>query len=277
MSPGPLEMKVSVIIAFYNKVEFLKYVLTGFEMQSFHDFEIVIADDGSNSSVVSEIEEMIQNSDLDIQHVWHEDKGWRKNIILNKAVMASRSDYLIFIDGDCVPHPEFVREHYQNRKPGRILGGRRMNISKSFTEKLNPEKIKVGAFQRYLPRAILESFSKKIKHPEKGIYLKNRWLRSKILKMNTSLKGCNFSMWKEDLLSINGFDDRYLAPNYGEDTDIELRALRKGLEIKSVKNIAVQYHLYHKKLSQNLRNNQSIYDYNVANNIIYTPFGIKKA
>lgn len=41
--------KVSVIISTYNKPHFLEKVLTGYSNQTFQDFEILIADDGSNS------------------------------------------------------------------------------------------------------------------------------------------------------------------------------------------------------------------------------------
>ena len=93
-------MKATVIISFYEKFEYLKLVLAGLERQSFQNFEIVIADDGSKQETVTKIEEFASNFSIDIIHVWHEDKGFRKNKILNRAIKVANSDYLIFIDGD---------------------------------------------------------------------------------------------------------------------------------------------------------------------------------
>ena len=94
----------SVIISFYNKIDYLKAVLAGFERQTHKEFEILIADDGSKASVVDEVKKIIATSPLTIKHVWHADNGWQKNKILNRAIKRSKYAYLIFIDGDCIPH-----------------------------------------------------------------------------------------------------------------------------------------------------------------------------
>ena len=61
------------------------------------------------------------------------------------------------------------------------------------------------------------------------------------------LVGSNMSMSKKALLSINGFDEEYIRPAVGEDYDIEWRLLAKGYKIVSLRNLAIQYHLYHKE------------------------------
>lgn len=50
---------------------------------------------------------------------------------------------------------------------------------------------------------------------------------------------------KNDLIALNGFDMDYSLPGYGEDTDIEFRAKRKGMKPKNMRWKAIQYHLYH--------------------------------
>ncbi|PJA98865.1 MAG: Chondroitin polymerase, partial [Ignavibacteriales bacterium CG_4_9_14_3_um_filter_30_11] len=104
-------MIASVIISFYKNIEYLNLVLAGFERQSENDFEIIIADDGSDENVIKQIEELSTEFPFRVIHIWQEDKGFRKNKILNQAVVSSNSDYLIFIDGDCVPHSKFIEEH----------------------------------------------------------------------------------------------------------------------------------------------------------------------
>src|SRR5687768_7510377 len=102
-----MKVSASLIISFYNKIEYLRMILAALERQSFKNFEVVIADDGSKAEVVNEIKEIQTKSPLQIQHIWHEDIGFRKTKILNESIRKSNSDYLIFIDGDCIPHHKF--------------------------------------------------------------------------------------------------------------------------------------------------------------------------
>ena len=130
-------MNASVILSTYNSVEWLEKVLWGYSAQTYTDFEIVIADDGSGEETRRRIEELKALIAIPIVHVWHEDDGFQKTKILNKAILAARSDYLIFTDGDCVPRKDFVATHMQYREPGYFLSGGYfklpMDISKAIT------------------------------------------------------------------------------------------------------------------------------------------------
>ena len=121
--------KATLIISFYNNFPFLKLVLGGLERQTVKDFEIIIADDGSNEECKRKIMEYDKNSALNIKHQWHKDEGWQKNRILNQAIVASKANYLVFIDGDCIPHRAFIEEHICNSKTKTALAGRRVNLS----------------------------------------------------------------------------------------------------------------------------------------------------
>src|SRR5665647_325671 len=105
---------ISLIISFYNRIDFLKLIFAGLEQQSFRDFEVIIADDGSRSEIVEEVKLMIGSASFPVKHIWQEDNGWQKNTILNKAIVASEAPYIIFIDGDCIPHRRFIEEHLKS-------------------------------------------------------------------------------------------------------------------------------------------------------------------
>ncbi len=104
MNPG-----ISLIISFYKNIDWLKLIITALQHQSFTDFEVIISDDGSPSKIIHEAKELLSLSCLNYQYVWHEDTGFRKTKILNQAVVDSKSDYLVFLDGDCVPAPSIFK------------------------------------------------------------------------------------------------------------------------------------------------------------------------
>lgn len=267
---------VSVIIAVYNKMEWLALLLAGFEQQSFTDFEIVIADDGSNKSFTDALAAYSRSSPLRIQHVWHEDKGFRKTRILNKAVLQSKGEYLIFIDGDCLPHKHFVADHWYNREPDTALAGRRANLSEELTNSLSPEKIRNGYLERagFLEKLWFDSFRKKSSHAEKSFRLPRLFHRLWPAQ-SRGILGCNFSLHKEMLFLINGFDLRYEAPATGEDTDIDIRLRWAKKKIRLLKFQAIQYHLYHKRLDRP-DSNDGIFAEVKAQKNIATPFGLRE-
>lgn len=265
----------SVIISFYNKIDYLKLVLAGFESQTHRNFEIIIADDGSKEKIVQEIESLSNQYPFRIKHIWQEDKGFRKNKILNQSILASESDYLIFIDGDCIPHPKFVEGHLEYKSKKMALTGRRVNLSEKITHILTPQKVKEQFIQKKFLLLIKDGLFGESYDVEKGFYFGNKFLRNLFNKKSRGLLGCNFSLYKDDIISINGFDERYQAPSIGEDSDIQYRLELQGVKIKSLNHIAVQYHLYH-KLQERPQKNLILFENVKKNKTFFTPYGIQK-
>ncbi len=268
-------INASVIISFYNRIDYLRLVLAGFERQTDPYFEIIIADDGSNQKVVDDIELLAKKNPFKLTHLWQEDKGFRKNKILNKSISAANSEYIIFIDGDCIPHSEFVKEHIGNKKKGICLTGRRVNLSNKITGRLTPENVKDGFLEYRKCRLISDGIIGDSYDVEKGFYFKNEFLRNYFNKKRRGLLGCNFSIHKEELFNINGFDERYEAPSIGEDTDMQYRFEQIGIRINLLNNIAIQYHLYH-KLQERPQKNLDLFNQIKKTGEYFTPFGIKK-
>jgi len=265
----------SLIIAFYKEVRSLQLVLAALERQSFKEFEVIIADDGTPNEVLPQVKELLLSSSIPISHLWQEDLGFRKNAILNKAVQSSSTNHLIFIDMDCVPHKEFIRGHVENKKNKMFLTGRRVNLSKKITGSLTPEKIRNGYLDSNLMYLISDGIVGGSKDVEKGIYIKSSLIRKLLNKKKRGILGSNFSIHKKDLLDINGFDERYIGPSIGEDSDIQYRLELNGLKINSLNNIAIQYHLFHKQkpISQK---NLHLFESVKKEQLAYTPYGIKK-
>ncbi|MBT8377593.1 MAG: glycosyltransferase [Ignavibacteria bacterium] len=268
-------IKASVIAAFYNRLDYLKFVLAGLERQTEKKFELIIADDGSQKEISNEIKKISNYYSFQIKQVWHEDKGFRKNKILNSAIRNSRADYLIFIDADCVPHRAFIEAHLNFSKPNTSLTGRRVNLSQKITSQLTEGKVRDGILENSSLKLLLDSVFGKTNYLEKGIYFKNRFLLNFFNRKTRGLLGCNFSLFKEDIFKVNGFDERYGLPSIGEDSDIQFRLELAGLKIKSVNHSAIQYHLYHEPQTRSAEN-LKLFEQLKKNKICYTPDGLNK-
>ncbi len=236
---------LSLIIAVYNKPDVLRLVFAACARQSFTGFEIIIADDGSGPAVPQVIDDSRRYWSLPITHLWHEDRGWQKNTMLNNAIRASQSGHLVFIDGDCIPGRDFLLDHWQQREERKVLLGRRVETSKRWSEALTLERITSGRFERYGWKEWMDGFRGDALRIEDGIRMSSSWLRRLLLRNVYGMLGSNFSIAKEHLLAINGFDELYNGPGCGEDSDIQYRLSLIGITGKSLRNLAIQYHVWH--------------------------------
>jgi len=236
---------VSLVVAVYNKPDVLRFVLAACARQSFRDFEVIVADDGSGPEVAEVIREGQHCYAYPILHLWHEDRGWRKDTMLNNAIRAARSEYMVFIDGDCLPSRHFLKDHSKEREPGRVLLGRRVETSKRWSESLTLGKVQNGGFERLGWRGLLDGLRGDALRLEDSIRIKSRFLRTLLMRNVRGMLGSNFSIFKSDLVAVNGFDELYDGPGCGEDSDIQYRLSLIGVTGKSVRNLAILYHLHH--------------------------------
>lgn len=239
--------KASVIVSVYDNTEFLTIVLDSLKLQTEKDFEIIISEDGRSEKMRLFIENYSFENDM--QHLTQDDIGWRKNRALNNAIRHAKSDWLIFIDGDCVLHNRFVEMHVRYARENDILAGKRVKLDTDtslFLESNSPQSI--SDMQKMLSKRLL--FRKgNIKFIEESVFISPDGFLRFIPKIRKArrLVGCNMSFSKKAIYAINGFDEDYVLPAVGEDTDLAWRFQAAGFNLKSVRNLAVQYHLYHKE------------------------------
>ncbi len=236
---------LSLVISVYNKPDNLRFVLAACARQSFSDFEIIIGDDGSGPEIKQVVSEAERAYRFPIVHLWHEDLGWRKNMMLNNAIRAASAQYLVFIDGDCLPSRHFLADHWQNRQPQRTLLGRRVMMSKRWSEQLTVDRVRNGWYEKIGLKELLESFGGELSSFEDGIRISSPLIRNTLRRKARGMLGSNFSVAKEHLVAVNGFDELYDGPGCGEDTDIEYRLSLIGVTGVSIRNLAIQYHVYH--------------------------------
>lgn len=266
--------KASVIISVYDNIRFLKLVLDSLQLQTEKDFEIIISEDGKSDAMRNFVKDYRFSNDY--QHLTQEDRGWQKNKALNNAVRNAKADWLIFIDGDCVLHPRFVEMHLRYADENRILAGKRVKLDKEISGYLEnnfPEAIR-KVQQIFLKKLI---FNKgEIGFVEESIFISPDGVLGFIPKLRKAnrLIGCNMSFSKKAIYAINGFDEDYKLPAVGEDTDLFWRFQAAGFQMKSVRNLAVQYHLYHKENWNDNTENKARMLENQQANMFYCKNGI---
>ncbi len=135
---------ISVILTTYNQPEWLNKVLWGYACQTHSDFEVLIADDGSDDRTRLVIDDVRSQTQLRLEHVWHPDDGFQKCAILNKAIQRATGDYLLFSDGDCIPRNTFVANHHRFARRDRFLSGGYFKLPMSISHSLTIDDIRSG-------------------------------------------------------------------------------------------------------------------------------------
>jgi glycosyltransferase involved in cell wall biosynthesis len=229
-------MKLSLIISYYKNEKNLELIFKALSLQSAKDFEVIVAEDDCETSTPEFINEQQRLADFPILLLSQKkDDGFRKNEMLNRAIVEASAEKICFIDGDCIPHKHFIRTYQAMISDMTICFGKRVNLG----EKISKKILETGNLRFLKFWNVLRSDSGKVKE---GLYLPFS-LRFK----DTHLLGCNWGVLKKHLLEVNGFDADYTAAGVGEDVDIEWRLCAIGLKMQSTKNRAIVYHIYHTK------------------------------
>lgn len=237
-------MLISVVVATYNRADALGAVLAGFCAQTDREFELLVADDGSRADTRALVESIAAAAPMPIAHVWHEDTGFRLAAIRNRAAARSRGEYLIFVDGDCVPLPDFVARHRALAEPGWMVAGNRLLLSERFTRRVLAERVPIhrwtlaqwlaargrGDINRVLPLARLPL------GPLRKVG-RARWPR---------VRGCNMAVWRADLATVNGFDESFQGWGF-EDSDFAVRLVNAGVGLKKGAFATGLLHLWHRE------------------------------
>lgn len=259
-------IKATLIIATYNWPEALKVVLESVRHQSILPIEVIIADDGSQNSTKLLIDNLKKDFPIPLIHLWHEDKGFRKATILNKALAIATGEYIIQIDGDIIIHKKFIKNHIDFAEINTFIHGSRIFLNDTETNNaLKNCKISFSIF------------NKNLKNNLNAIYFPA--LAKLISPKSKSLKktrGCNFSCWKKDIVYANGYNENMIGWGL-EDTELSARLINNGILKRHIKFGAIQYHLNHKTFSRSGFNlNETILKETIEKKKVQTENGIIK-
>ncbi len=219
-----MEKSISLIISTYNWESALQEALESVKRQVLLPTEVIIADDGSKEPTRKLIEKYQQNFPVPLYHIWQEDNGFQKSMILNKAFAKAIGAYIVQTDGDIILHPKFILDHAEMAKKGYFTNGSRVL--------LNPDK------------SIKSNRLNTLRCPLLRDFLADRYQSSE--KYITIVRGCNMGFWKKDIISVNGYDEDFTG--WGrEDSDLAVRLHNFGIKKRAIKFGAIAYHLYHKE------------------------------
>ena len=272
-----MAIDTSVILSTYNATEWLEKVLWSYTIQSYRNFEIVIADDGSGEPTKNLIEDFKKNTELPIQHIWHPDRGFQKSEILNKAILACKSEYVIMSDGDCIAREDFVEMHVKYREYGYFLSGGYYKLPMKLSKEISKEDILTGrCFDlNWLKNNGLKSSFKNNKISAKGI---RKHLLNLLTPTSATWNGHNASGWKKDIIKVNGFDERMQYG--GQDRELGERLMNLGIKGKQIRYTAICLHLDHKRGYKNeasINKNKAIRKTTRDKKLTRTEYGIKKS
>lgn len=262
-------VKISVIVPTYNRPSALHLCLRSLAQQSRFPDEVLIADDGSSDETRQTIDRFRDSADCPffLRHVWQEDDGFRKPRILNETVRNASGDYLAFLDGDCLAHRHWLRQHLRNAEPNAILGGKRVDLGQHLSETLLSKGLLLNKLDINL---LWNSVMDDTRKAEEALVIPSPLLR-RLANLdrisNDGIWGCNFSLPKSLFFAINGCDEDFLDGSI-EDNDLGIRVLNGGGKLKSVRFQANVFHLWHKSswsfTSEKYRHNRRILEQRIA-------------
>ncbi|HYD61906.1 MAG TPA: glycosyltransferase family 2 protein [Noviherbaspirillum sp.] len=241
-------MLISVIVTTYNRPDALSAVIRALLDQTDPDFEVIIADDGSGQptrDALAAFRHAAHTRGLKrLVHAWQPDDGFRASAARNLGVFASQGEYLVFLDGDCVPRPDFIARHRLLAERGFMVSGSRVLLSEEFTKSVlsSGEAIHTRGLSYWLQQRLAGNTNKIVPllhFPNTGLrhYRKVKWSR---------IKSCNLAIWRDDYAAVDGFDESFVGWGH-EDADVVLRLARHGIRRKGGAFSTEVFHLWHRE------------------------------
>jgi cellulose synthase/poly-beta-1,6-N-acetylglucosamine synthase-like glycosyltransferase len=236
MNTGP---GVALVISTFNQPDYLSRVLAAVARQTLPPAEVFLADDGSEPETGRLFAEWAAGRNLPAKHAWQKHEGFRKSRVLNEALAMAKSDYVVFLDGDTVPHPQFVADHRALATPGCFVQGHRALIGERAAARFGKGSFAADRRQALVSfqlSAWANAFRWPVARRSSGTGLRG-------------IRGCNFAVWRADLLQVNGFNEAFTG--WGrEDAELAARLMNAGIRRLNGRGWALCYHLWHPPASR---------------------------
>lgn len=260
-------MKVTLIISTYNWPEALALVFHSVKKQTILPDEVIIADDGSGKETAELIDHFKNEVNFPVVHIWHEDKGFRKTIVLNQAIDVASGEYIIQTDGDIILNKHFIHDHIRFAKSGYFIKGSRGMLKQETTIKLLKQKNPPDLY--FFTKGVRSKINATRCPLLTPLFFGNPY-------RSNDLRGCNFGAWKIDLIAVNGYNNDFEGWGH-EDIELAARLVNNGIKRRQLKHSAVCFHLFHRINNRNSEDrNMGKYRKAVEEKIIRCKNGVVK-
>ncbi len=267
-------MKASLIVYIKHDTKSMPLLVEALKQQTEKDFEVIFAQDGCDENVTKILRETEKQQTLLMTHLFSKEKDYKREVMLNKAIVEAKSDYLIFIEEGSIPHPKFIEEHIRLSKYGKVVAARTATLSNELFSEVTQDMLSSRKMHLYM---LGKAVRGKVKNSSELFRITNGFLRHFILSdVWQGLSLDNFSLYKEDILSVNGFDERFDTKTEESDFDLELRLMRQGIFTKEERQIATLYKVSPVEPLKTTPVATSILEESNTKNHSWTPYGIEK-
>lgn len=261
-----MKPSIALIISTYQQPEYLARVLRAVSRQSEAPDETWVAEDDIDAATAKVFATWKESSPVAGGHVCQQHRGFRKSIILNTAIALAKSDYIVFLDGDTVPHPDFISDHRQLARRGTFVQGHRALIGQKAADYFG-----LNNFENDRRKALFSFQLRGLKHAY-------RW-PTPLRRFRPDLhgvRGCNFGVWRCDLVRVNGYNEAFVG--WGrEDSELAVRLMNSGAQRMDVRGRALCYHLWHPPASRDgLANNDQLLEQAIASRAQRCDIGLDK-
>jgi glycosyltransferase involved in cell wall biosynthesis len=265
---------ISVIVTTFNRPDALRAVLAGLFAQTDRGFEVIVADDGSRDDTRQLVESMAAGAPVSVRHVWQEDRGFRAGAARNRAAAVAAGDYLIFLDGDCIPRLDWIAQHRQLAEPGWMVAGNRILLSERFTQHVLERREPVHAWT--IGQWRLAQFAGHINRTAPLRRLALGPLRKLGARRWQRVRTCNLGVWAADFRAVNGFDERFEGWGF-EDSDLAIRLLNRGVRRKEGAFATGVLHLWHREHDRRFEaRNRALLQQRIASGDVRAALGLDR-
>ncbi len=263
---------ISVIVTTYDREDALDVVLRALSRQHDRQFEVVVADDGSGSSTAALVASWRPRLGVALTHVWHEHRDFRAAEIRNRAILAGRGDYCVFLDGDCIVRSDFVAIHRRLAERGWFVTGNRVLLSPDLTAAVIREGLRPDAWG--IAEWMRERLHGRVNRLAAVLRLPLGPLRKLAAGQWRGARSCNLAVWRSDLELVDGFDASFAG--WGrEDSDLVVRLLHAGVRRKDGRFATGVLHLWHAEADRGgLSANQTRLDAAVREDRVRAGYGL---
>ncbi len=229
-------IRCCLVVTTHERPDALERVLAAVAAQTQAPDELVVADDGSGANTAEVVKRHAASARYPVHHAWQPHEGFRAGRIRNAAIARSRSEFIVLLDGDMVPHPGFLADHRALARPGRYSQGVRIALDETATRRLlecasglpQPWSAGLGRLRRlyglHAPR-----LARRLRGAANTV---------------VAVKACNQGFWRDDLLAVNGFDEAMTGWG-SEDKELCARLENAGVRRQTLLFAAIAWHLEH--------------------------------